>query len=80
MLSDRYNTRAAYRFLSKPPTAVCGVPPSSVSAVKLAVSPKAIRRLQREGHLALLVIGYPAEGCTVPMYDGIKKPLEQIAS
>ena len=28
----------------------------------------------------LLVVGYPAEDCTVPVHGGIKKPLERIAS
>lgn len=28
----------------------------------------------------LLVVGYPAEGCTVPRHGGIKKPLEQISN
>lgn len=28
----------------------------------------------------LLVVGSPAKDCTVPMYGGIKKPLEQIVS
>ncbi|WP_457092722.1 hypothetical protein [Microvirga sp. P5_D2] len=28
----------------------------------------------------LLVVGYPAASCTVPVYGGIKKPLEKIAS
>jgi hypothetical protein len=28
----------------------------------------------------LLVVGYPAEDCTVPVQGGIKKPLERIAS
>ena len=28
----------------------------------------------------LLVVGYPAEGCQVPVAGGVKKPLEEIAS
>ena len=28
----------------------------------------------------LLVVGHPAEGCTVPVYGGIKKPLSEISS
>ena len=28
----------------------------------------------------LLVVGHPAEGCTVPVYGGIKKPLSEVSS
>jgi iodotyrosine deiodinase len=37
-------------------------------------------RPETEKPYILLVVGYPAKGCTVPVYGGIKKPLEQIAS
>jgi hypothetical protein len=37
-------------------------------------------RPETEKPYILLVVGYPAEGCTVPVYGGVKKPLEQIAS
>jgi hypothetical protein len=52
MLSDRRNTRAAYRFLRAALRTVSDYPPSSITTDKLALYPKAIRRLQREGHLA----------------------------
>jgi transposase-like protein len=52
MLSDRRNTNAAYRFLRKAIKAMSHYPPSSITTDKLASYPKAIRRLQREGHLA----------------------------
>jgi iodotyrosine deiodinase len=38
------------------------------------------RRPETEKPYMLLVTGYPAEGCTVPVHGGIKKPLEKIAS
>ncbi|MBD2750724.1 nitroreductase family protein [Microvirga sp. BT688] len=37
-------------------------------------------RPETEKPYILLVVGYPAEDCTVPVYGGIKKPLKQIAS
>jgi iodotyrosine deiodinase len=37
-------------------------------------------RPETEKPYILLVAGYPAEGCTVPAYGGIKKPLDEIAS
>jgi transposase, IS6 family len=52
MLSDRRNTSAAYRFLRKALKTMDDCPPSSITTDKLASYPKAIRRLQREGHLA----------------------------
>jgi IS6 family transposase len=52
MLSDRRNTRAAYRFLRKALKTVSGHPPSSITTDKLASYPKAIRRLQSEGLLS----------------------------
>ncbi len=52
MLSDRRNTRAAYRFLHKALKTISDYPPSSITTDKLASYPKAIRRLQREGLLA----------------------------
>jgi transposase-like protein len=55
MLSDRRNTRATYRFLRKALKTMSDCPPSSIATDKLASYPKAIRRLQREGHLALHV-------------------------
>src|SRR4051794_12429275 len=52
MLSDRRNTSAAYRFLRKAIKAMSNYPPSSITTDKLASYPKAIPRLQNEGHLA----------------------------
>jgi nitroreductase len=37
-------------------------------------------RPETEKPYILLVTGYPAEGCRVPVYGGIKKPLDKIAS
>jgi nitroreductase len=37
-------------------------------------------RPETEKPYILLVVGYPAEDCQVPVYGGIKKPLEKIAS
>ncbi len=37
-------------------------------------------RPETEKPSILLVVGYPGEGCHVPVHDGIKKPLETIAS
>jgi transposase, IS6 family len=51
MLSDRRNTRAAYRFLRKAVKAMNDYPPESITTDKLASYPKAIRRLQSEGLL-----------------------------
>jgi transposase-like protein len=52
MLSDRRNTRAAYRFLRKVIKMMSDYPPSSITTDKLASYPKAIRRLQSEGLLS----------------------------
>src|SRR5918995_2725890 len=52
MLSDRRNTRAAYRFLRKALKMMGDYPPSSITTDKLASYPKAIRRLQSEGLLS----------------------------
>jgi transposase-like protein len=52
MLSDRRNTRAAYRFLRKALKMMGDYPPSSITADRLASYPKAIRRLQSEGLLS----------------------------
>ncbi|WP_457094551.1 IS6 family transposase [Microvirga sp. P5_D2] len=52
MLSGRRNTRAAYRFLRKALRTMSDYPPSSITTDRLASYSKAIRRLQREGHLA----------------------------
>jgi len=38
------------------------------------------RRPATEKPYILMVVGYPAEGCLVPVHGGIKKPLEAIAS
>ena len=46
MLSDRRNTRAAYRFLRKVLKTMSDYPPSSITTDKLASYPKAIQRLQ----------------------------------
>ncbi len=48
MLSDRRNTRAAYRFLRKALKMISGYPPCSITTDKLASYPKAIRRPQSE--------------------------------
>ncbi|MBQ0824897.1 nitroreductase family protein [Microvirga terrae] len=37
-------------------------------------------RPESEKPYILMVAGYPAEGCTVPVFGGIKKPLDEIAS
>jgi transposase-like protein len=52
MLSDRRNTRAAYRFLRKAIKIMGNYPPSSITTDRLASYPKAIRRLQSEGLVA----------------------------
>jgi transposase-like protein len=52
MLSDRRNTRAAYRFLRKALTMMGDYPPSSITTDRLASYPKAIRRLQSKGLLS----------------------------
>ncbi|WP_244622969.1 IS6 family transposase [Microvirga brassicacearum] len=51
MLSDRRTTSAAYRFQRKAVKTMSKYPPSSIATDKLAFYPKAIRRLQRDGHL-----------------------------
>ena len=52
MLSDRRNTRAAYRFLYKALRTMRDYSPSSITTDKLASYPKAIQRLQCEGLLS----------------------------
>ena len=52
MLSDRRNTQAAYRFLGKALRMMRNVPPVSIMTDKLGSYRKAIRRLQRDGHLS----------------------------
>jgi IS6 family transposase len=56
MLSDRRNTRAAYRFLRKALKMIGDYPPSSITTDRLASYPKAIRRLQSEGLLSKDVV------------------------
>ncbi len=52
MLSERRNTRAAYRFLSKAVTTMRNWPPTSITTDKLPSYPQAIERLKREGQLS----------------------------
>src|SRR5580698_9327157 len=52
MLSDRRNTRAAYRFLGKALTTMRYRPPSSITTDQIGSYPGAIGRLQREGKLS----------------------------
>jgi transposase-like protein len=52
MLSERRNTRAAYRFLRKALKILGDYPLSSITTDRLASYPKAIRRLRSEGLLA----------------------------
>jgi len=52
MLSDRRNTCAAHRFLSKALTTMRHWPPSSITTDQLGSYPKAISRLQREGKVS----------------------------
>ena len=52
MLSDRRNTRAAHRFLSKALKTMRNWPPISITTDKLGSYPDAIRRLQRDGQLS----------------------------
>jgi transposase-like protein len=52
MLSDRRNTRAAYRFLRKAIKMMSDYPPELITTDKLASYPKAIQRLQSEGLLS----------------------------
>ena len=52
LLSDRRNTRAAHRFLGKALKTMRNWPPVSITTDKLGSYPKAIRRLQRDGHLS----------------------------
>jgi IS6 family transposase len=52
MLSDRRNTCAAHRFLSKALTTIRHWPPSSITTGQLGFYPKAISRLQREGNVS----------------------------
>jgi transposase, IS6 family len=52
MLSDRRNTRAAYRFVRKALRTMSDYPPSSITTGKMASYPTAIRRLQSEGLLS----------------------------
>ena len=56
MLSDRRNTRAAYRFLRKALKTMSDYPPESITTDKLASYPKAIRRLQNERLLHEVVV------------------------
>jgi transposase-like protein len=56
MLSDRRNTRAAYRFLRKAIKMMGDYPPSSITTDRLASYPKAIGRLQTEGKLPKEVV------------------------
>jgi transposase-like protein len=51
MLSDRRDTGAAYRFLRKALKTMGDYPPFSITTDKHASYPRAIQRLQREGHL-----------------------------
>jgi transposase-like protein len=52
MLSNRRNTKAAYRFLRKALRTMSDYPPSSITTDKLASYPKAIQRLQKDGLLS----------------------------
>jgi transposase-like protein len=52
MLSERRNTRAAYRFLRKALKMMSDYPPRSITTDRLASYPKAMRRLQNEGLLS----------------------------
>ncbi len=52
MLSDRRNTRAAYRFLRKALKTMSDYPPSSIMTDRLASYPNAVRRLQIKGLLS----------------------------
>lgn len=52
MLSDRRNTRAAYRFLRKAVKTMSSCPLVSITTEKLASYPKVIQRLQDEGLLS----------------------------
>ena len=52
MLSDRRNTYAAHRFLSRTLKIMRNWPPTSITTDKLGSYPKAIRRLQRDGRLS----------------------------
>jgi transposase-like protein len=56
MLSDRRNTRAAYRFLRKALKMMSDYPPGSITTDTLASYPKAIGRLQNEGLLPKEVV------------------------
>ncbi|WP_052003076.1 DDE-type integrase/transposase/recombinase [Microvirga sp. BSC39] len=49
MLSDRRNTKAAYRFLRKALKTLSDYPPSSITTDKLASYPKTIQRRQKDG-------------------------------
>ena len=52
MLSDRRNTRAAYRFLAKALIIMRNWPPSSITTDKLRSYPEATGRLQRDHQLS----------------------------
>jgi transposase-like protein len=52
MLSDRRNTRTAFRFLRKALNIMGDYPPSSIKTDKPASYPEVIRRLQSEGLLS----------------------------
>ena len=51
-LSDRRNTRATHRFLSKALNTMQNWPPVSITTDKLGFYPRAIRRWQRDGRLS----------------------------
>jgi transposase-like protein len=52
MLSDRRNSRAAYRFLRQALKTMSECPPLAITTDKLASYPRAISRLKQEGYLA----------------------------
>ncbi len=52
MLSERRNTHAAHRFLSKAVTTMRNWPPMSITTVKLRSYPDAIERLKHNGQLS----------------------------
>jgi transposase, IS6 family len=56
MLSDRRNTKAAYRFPSKALKHMKNWQPTKITTDKLASYPRAITRLKREGILAASVV------------------------
>ena len=52
MLSDRRDTRAAYRFLGKALKMMRNWSPVSITTDKLGCYPRVIRRLRRDGRLS----------------------------